>query len=101
MGSWPALCTQNSLLIIPYPFCLGDKTNLIKCLLANHALLETYLQDEDSQMDTPSNLEEPLVNARPTVRRMKIMANLIAYCYLVSLWYFAMSKEIVMFSNKV
>ena len=47
--------------IIPFSyiiFCFGNKTNLIKHLLANHALLETYLQDEDSQMDTQSKLED-------------------------------------------
>ena len=42
---------------------LATKQTLLSVLLANHALFETYLQDEDSQMDTPSNLEEPLVNA--------------------------------------
>ena len=53
MGSWPALCTQNSSLIIPYIiFVLATKQTLLSILLANHALLETYLQDEDSQMDT-------------------------------------------------
>ena len=68
MGSWPALCTQNSSLIIPYIiFVLATKQTLLSILLANHALLETYLQDEDSQMDTQSKLEEPLVNARPEV----------------------------------
>ena len=69
MGSWPALCTQNSSLIIPlHHFCFGNKTNLIKhFLLVNHALLEIYLQDEDSQMDTQSKLKEPLVNVRPEV----------------------------------
>ena len=64
MGSWPALCTQNSSLIIPYIiFVLATKQTLLSILLANHALLETYLQDEDSQMDTQSKPEEPLVNA--------------------------------------
>ena len=68
MGSWPALCTQNSLLIIPYIILFWQKKlTLLSILLANHALLETYLQDEDSQMDTQSKLEEPLVNARPAV----------------------------------
>ena len=68
MGSWPALCTQNSSLIIPYIiFVLATKQTLLSILLANHALLETYLQDEDSQMDTQSKLKEPLVNARPEV----------------------------------
>ena len=68
MGSWPALCTQNSSLIVPYIiFVLATKQTLLSVLLANHALLETYLQDEDSQMDTQSKLEEPLVNARPEV----------------------------------
>ena len=68
MGSWPALCTQNSSLIIPYIilFWQQNKT-LLSILLANHALLETYFQDEDSQMDTQSKLEEPLVNAQPEV----------------------------------
>ena len=69
-GPWPALCTQNSLLIIPYTIhhlVLATKQTLLSILLANHALLETYLQDEDSQMDTQSRLEEPLVNARPEV----------------------------------
>ena len=48
-------------------FVLATKQTLLSILLANHALLETYLQDEDSQMDTQSKLEEPLVNARPEV----------------------------------
>ena len=42
---------------------LATKQTLLSVLLANHALLETYLQDKDSQMDTQSKLEEPLVNA--------------------------------------
>ena len=42
---------------------LATKQTLLSILLVNHALLETYLQDEDSQMDTQSKLEEPLVNA--------------------------------------
>ena len=42
---------------------LATKQTLLSILLANHALLETYLQDEDSQVDTQSKLEEPLVNA--------------------------------------
>ena len=68
MGSWPAHCTQNSSLIIPYIiFVLATKQTLLSILLANHALLETYLQDEDSKMDTQSKLKEPLVNARPEV----------------------------------
>ena len=61
---------------------MATKQTLLSVLLANHALLETYLQDEDSQMDAQSKLEEPLVNAQPTVRRMKITANLI--CLLLS-----------------
>ena len=85
MGSWPALCTQNSLpLYTIHHSVLATKQTLLSILLANHALLETYLQDKDSQMDTPSNLEEPLVNAQPAVQRMKITANLNACCYLVS-----------------
>ena len=70
MGPWPALRTQNSLLIIPYTIhhlVLATKQTLLSVSLANHALLETYLQDEDSQMDTQLKLEEPLVNARPEV----------------------------------
>ena len=70
MGSWPALCTQNSLFIIPYTIhhlVLATKQTLLSVSLANHALLETYFQDEDSQMDTQSKLEEPLVNERPEV----------------------------------
>ena len=66
MGSWPALCTQISSLIIPYTihhFVLATKQALLSILLANHALFETYLQDKDSQMDTPSKLEEPLVKS--------------------------------------
>ena len=65
MGSWPALCTQNSLPIIPHTIrhlFWQQKQTLLSILLANHALLETYLQDEDSQMDNQSKLEEPLVN---------------------------------------
>ena len=68
MGSWPALCTQK--FITHYTIhhsVLATKQTLLSVLLANHALLETYLQDEDSQVDTQSKLEEPLVNARPAV----------------------------------
>ena len=64
MGSWPALYTQK--FITHYTIhhsVLATKQTLLSILLANHALLETYLQDEDSQMDTPLKLEEPLVNA--------------------------------------
>ena len=62
MGSWPALCTQNSFghyTILIHHFVLATKQTLFSILLANHALLETYLQDEDSQMDTHSKLEDP------------------------------------------
>ena len=49
---------------IPYIilFWQQNKT-LLSILLANPALLESYLQDEDSQMDTQLKLEEPLVNS--------------------------------------
>ena len=61
MGSWLALCTHNS--FSHYTICihlvLATKQTLLSILLANHALLETYLQDEDSQMDTQSKLEDP------------------------------------------
>ena len=74
MGSLPALCTQNSSLIIPYIILFWQQNKpLLSVLLANHALLETYLQDEDSQMDTQLKLEESLVNARPEVWRMKLI----------------------------
>ena len=61
MGSWPALCTQVHLVILPssYTFVLATKQTLLSVLLANHALFETYFQDEDSQMDTQPNLEDP------------------------------------------
>ena len=62
MGSWPALCTQNSFghfTILIHPFVLATKQTLLSVLLANHALLETYFQDEDSQMDTQSKLKDP------------------------------------------
>ena len=54
MGSWPAHCTQIHLVILPstYTFVLATKQTLLSILLANHALFETYFQDEDSQMDT-------------------------------------------------
>ena len=56
MGSWPALCTQNSFshytILIHHIVVLATKQTLLSILLANHALLETYFQDEDSQMDT-------------------------------------------------
>ena len=70
MGSWPSLCTQNSFshyIILIHHVVLATKQTLLSILLANHALLETYFQDEDSQMDTHSKLEEPLVNSRPEV----------------------------------
>ena len=60
MGSWPALCTQNSFIHYTiHHFVLGTKQTLFSILLANHVLLETYLQDKDSQMDTQSKLEVP------------------------------------------
>ena len=61
MGSWPALCTQIHLVILPfsYTFVLATKQTLLSILLVNHALFETYFQDEDSQMDTQPNLEDP------------------------------------------
>ena len=70
MGSWPALCTQKSIThytIYHTSLVLATKQTLLSILLANHVLLETYLQDEDSQMDTQLKLEEPLVNAQPAV----------------------------------
>ena len=71
MGSWPALCTQNSFshytILIHHSLFWQQKQTLLSVLLANHALLETYFQDEDSQMDTQSKLEGPLVNSRPEV----------------------------------
>ena len=68
MGSWPALCTQNPFIHHTiHHSVLATKQTLLSILLANHALLETYLQDEDSQMDIQSKLEEPLVNSRPEV----------------------------------
>ena len=48
---WPAHCTQIHLVILPSPYTFVFVTKN-KPLLANHALLETYFQDEDSQMDT-------------------------------------------------
>ena len=61
MGSWPAFCTQIHSVILPlsYTFILATKQTLLSVLLANHALLETYFQDEDSQMDTQSKLKDP------------------------------------------
>ena len=61
MGSWPAPCTQIHLVILPfsYTFVLATKQTLLSILLANHALFETYFQDEDSQMDTQPKLEDP------------------------------------------
>ena len=49
------------LVIIPfsYTFVLATKQTLLSILLANHALLETYFQDKDSQMDTQSKLKDP------------------------------------------
>ena len=68
MGSWPALCTQNSSIHYTiHHFVLATKQTLLSILLANHALLETYFQDEDSQMDTQSKLKEPQVNSQPEV----------------------------------
>ena len=51
-------------------FVLATKQTLLSILLANHALLETYFQDEDSQMNT-IEAQGSLVNSRPEVRRMK------------------------------
>ena len=62
MGSWPALCTQIHLVILPFTYILlfwQTKQTLLSILLANHALLETYFQDKDSQMDTQPKLEDP------------------------------------------
>ena len=62
MGSWPALCTQNSFshyTILIHHLVLATKQTLLSILLANHALFETYFQDKDSQMDTQSKLKDP------------------------------------------
>ena len=68
MGSWPALCTQNPFIYHTIQHSvLATKQTLLSILLANHALLETYFQAEDSQIDTQSKLKEPLVNSRPEV----------------------------------
>ena len=70
MGSWPALCTQNSFghyTILIHHFVFATKQTLLSILLANHALLETYLQDDYSQIDTQLKLKDPLVNLRPEV----------------------------------
>ena len=69
MGSWPALCTQNSFrhyTILIHHFVLATKQTLLSILLANHALLETYFQDEDSQMNT-IEARGSLVNSQPEV----------------------------------
>ena len=67
MGSWPAHCTQNSSIHYTiHQFVLATKQTLLSILLANHALLETYFQDEDSQMDT-IEARGSLVNSRPEV----------------------------------
>ena len=61
------------LVFIPFSyiiFVLATKQTLLSVLLANHALLETYLQDEDSQMNT-IEAQRSLVNSRPEVGRMK------------------------------
>ena len=52
---------KTHLVIIPfsYTFVLATKQTLLSILLANHALLETYFQDEDSQMDTQLKLRDP------------------------------------------
>ena len=62
MGSWSALCTQIHSAIIPLSyiiFVLATKQTLLSVLLANHALLETYFQDKDFQMDTHLSLRIP------------------------------------------
>ena len=63
MDSWPAHCTQIHLVIFSiliHPFVLATKPNLVKHFYyLNHALFETYFQDEDSQMDTQPKLEGP------------------------------------------
>ena len=69
MGSWTALCTQNSFghfTIHIHRFVLATNQILLSILLANHALLETYFQDEDSQMDT-IEARGSLVNSQPEV----------------------------------
>ena len=70
MGSWPALCTQIHLghFTILIHFCFGNKNQtLLSILLANHALFETYFQDEDSQMDTQIEARGSLGNSQPEV----------------------------------
>ena len=62
MGSWPALCTHINLVILPFSYPMlfwQQKQTLLSVLLVNHALFETYFQDEDSQMDTQPKLEGP------------------------------------------
>ena len=61
MGSWLALLHTNSFrhFTILIHLVLATKQTLLSILLANHALFETYFQDEDSQMDTQSKLKDP------------------------------------------
>ena len=69
MGYWPSLCTQNPFghyTILIHHFVLATKQTLLSILLANHALLETYFQDKDSQMDT-IEAQGSLVNSWPEV----------------------------------
>ena len=70
MGSWPALLHTKFIQSLYHShtsyFVLATKQTLLSILLANHALLETYFQDEDSQMDT-IEARGPLVNSQPEV----------------------------------
>ena len=79
IGSWPALCTQIHLVIfsISYPIIvLATKQTLLSVLLVNHALFETYFQDEDSQMDTQPNLENPWQIHNLKSKERRLIANL-------------------------
>ena len=49
---------HSVILPFSYTFVLATKQTLLSVLLANHALFETYFQDEGSQMNTQSKLED-------------------------------------------
>ena len=65
MGSWPALHSKFITHYTIHHFVLATKQTLLSILLANHALLETYLQDEDSQNGHTIEARGSLVNLRP------------------------------------
>ena len=108
MGSWLALCTPIHLVILSSHtlIVLATKQTLLSVLLVNHALFETYFQDEDSQMDTQPNLKNPWWIHDLKSEERRLITNL-KLLIIISLYYVIMlclkytCYISIVFSNKV